>query len=250
MGSLPLNTVLHELPQHGSFPQAAVLHKLLQCPLHKVQSLRTRLLQYEFPSGSKALQANLLQHGLLSPQGHRSCQEPALVWALHGGTAPFRHPAYPGWDPPRAAVGPLLQSCLPWTAGGQPALPCFSHRLQGNLCSDTWSTSSPSYLTELGVSCSHFSLLFLKCSCAALLNPFLKMLSHQCRQWALLWPVVDPSCKHWHWLCLTRGKLLGSSHRSCLCSPADTKTLPYKPTATFSSSNQRRLLIHEMTASD
>jgi len=47
-------------------------------PSHGVQSFRNRLLQYGSPMGSQVLPANLLQHGLLSPRVHRSCQEPAL----------------------------------------------------------------------------------------------------------------------------------------------------------------------------
>ena len=58
-------------------------------PFHGVQSFRNRLLQRGSPAGSQVLPANLLQHGLLSLQGHRPCQELAPVQAIHGVTASF-----------------------------------------------------------------------------------------------------------------------------------------------------------------
>lgn len=42
-------------------------------------------------TGSQVLSASLLQHGLLSSQGHRSWQESAPVQASHGVTPSFRH---------------------------------------------------------------------------------------------------------------------------------------------------------------
>ena len=72
-GSLPRETVLHELLQREAFPRAAVLHKLLQ------------------RGGSQLLPANLLHRGLLSPRGHRPCQEPAPAGASHRATASFGH---------------------------------------------------------------------------------------------------------------------------------------------------------------
>ena len=105
VGSLPRETVLHELLQHGSFPRAAVLHNCSSVgPFHGVQSFRHRLLQRGSPTGSQVLPENLLQCGLLSPQIHRSCQEPAPAWASHRVTASFRHPPAPVW-------GPLFPGC-------------------------------------------------------------------------------------------------------------------------------------------
>ncbi|KAK4806754.1 hypothetical protein QYF61_005550, partial [Mycteria americana] len=89
-------------------------------PFYGVQSFRNRLLQRGSPMGAEILPANLLlcgppmgaeilpanllQRGLLSPQGHRSCQEPAPAWALHRVTASFRaHSPALVWGPPRAA---------------------------------------------------------------------------------------------------------------------------------------------------
>ncbi|KAK4828316.1 hypothetical protein QYF61_025328 [Mycteria americana] len=88
-------------PSHG-------LQFFMNCssvgPFHGVQSFRNRLLQHRSPTGSQVLPANLLQHGLLSPWVHRSCQEPAPAQASHGVTASFRHPSALVWGPPRAAA--------------------------------------------------------------------------------------------------------------------------------------------------
>jgi len=64
---------------------------------HGIQSFKNRLLQCRSPVGSQVLPANLLQYGLLSPWLHRSCQEPAPAWALHGVTASFGHPRTAEW---------------------------------------------------------------------------------------------------------------------------------------------------------
>lgn len=49
-------------------------------PLHGVQSFRNNCSS----TRSQALSPNLLQHGLPSPWGHRSCQEALLAWFSHG----------------------------------------------------------------------------------------------------------------------------------------------------------------------
>jgi len=92
-------------------------------PFHGVQSFRNRLLQRGSPTGSQAMPANLLWHGLLSPQVHRSWQEPAPAQASYGVTASFRHTSALAWGLPWAAGGYLLHSGPPWAAGGQPASP-------------------------------------------------------------------------------------------------------------------------------
>jgi len=136
----------HTLPllQRGSFPG--------------VQLFRNRLLQRGSPAGSQALPANLLWHGLLSPQVRRSRQEPAPVRALHRVTASFRHPPALVWGPPRAAAGALLHCGPLWAARGC-SLPHHGlhHEPQRNLSSGAWSTSSPFFFTDLGV-CRVFSL--------------------------------------------------------------------------------------------
>ena len=59
------------------------LQLFMNCPSvgssHRVQSFRSSLLQHVSPMGSQVLPANLLQHSLLSPWVHKSCQEYAVV---------------------------------------------------------------------------------------------------------------------------------------------------------------------------
>jgi len=83
VGSLPRDTVLHELLQCESFPWAAVLHKLLQ--------------RVSFPWGA------VLQ------------KQAAPVWVPHGVMSPASKPA-PAWASLCGATGParnLLQHRLP-----------------------------------------------------------------------------------------------------------------------------------------
>ena len=171
-------------------------------PFHGVQSFRNRLLQRGSPAGSQVLPANLLQRGLLSPWGHRSCQEPAPARASHGVTASFGHPPALVWGPPWAAGGYLLHRGPPWAAGGQPASPWSSPGAAGeSLCSGAWSTSSPSFFTDLGVCRVVFltysnSSLWLQLLFCSNFSPFLNMLSqrhyHRC-WWARPWPAAGPS---------------------------------------------------------
>ncbi|KAK4826015.1 hypothetical protein QYF61_003788, partial [Mycteria americana] len=93
----------HGLQSSMNFSNVSPSHGLqffMNCssvgPFHGVQSFRNRLLQRGSPTGSQVLPANLLQRGLLSPQVHRSCQEPAPARASHGVTASFGHPPAPG----------------------------------------------------------------------------------------------------------------------------------------------------------
>jgi len=129
-------TVLHELLKHESFSWAAVLQE--------------QAAPAWVPEGSQALPANLLQCRLLSPWGHRSCQDPAPARVSHGVTASFRHPPALAWGLPWAAGGDRLHCGPPCAAGAQPASPWSSPGLQGKLCSSTWSTSSLSF-TDLGI---------------------------------------------------------------------------------------------------
>jgi len=78
-------TVLHRLLQHESFPWGAVLQE--------------QAAPAWVPTGSQALPANLLRHGLLSSRCHRSWQQPAPARVPHGVTASFRHPPAPAWGP-------------------------------------------------------------------------------------------------------------------------------------------------------
>ncbi|KAK4828209.1 hypothetical protein QYF61_024643 [Mycteria americana] len=97
MGSLPRETVLHELLQHESFPQAAVLHE--PAPAW-VPSMGCS------PSGTDCSSVG-------PPQGHKSCQQTcsSVGSSLHGPTGPARS---------------LLQHRLPM--GSQP--PSGIHLLQ------------------------------------------------------------------------------------------------------------------------
>ena len=133
-------------------------------PSHRLQSFWHRLLQLGSPTGSQVLPENLFQRGLLSPWVYRSCLEPGPAWASHGVTASFGNPLL------RCGVLPGLQVeiCstvdLPGLQGDSLPHRGLPHGLQGNLCSSAWSTSSPSFCTDLGVcrvvslTCSHSSL--------------------------------------------------------------------------------------------
>jgi len=106
----------------GSLARETVLHKLLE-PFPWGAVLQEQASPTWVPNKSQVLLANLLQRGLLSLWVHRSCQEPASAWALHGVTASFGHPCALAWGPPRAAGGDLLHGGPPWAARAQPASP-------------------------------------------------------------------------------------------------------------------------------
>lgn len=62
-------------------------------PFHRVQSFRKRQLQCGHPTGSQVLPTNPLQHGLLPPWGHRSCQQTCPSACFPQGDSLFRtHP--------------------------------------------------------------------------------------------------------------------------------------------------------------
>jgi len=125
------------------------------------------------PSGTD--RSSVGPHGVTSP-----ASKPALAWApsLHGATGPARsllqHGLPTGSQPPSGIpllwreVLPRLQveSCSTMDLHGLQwdSLPPHGllHGLQGNLCSGPWSTSSPSFCTDLGVASlaySHSSVL-------------------------------------------------------------------------------------------
>jgi len=122
-------------------------------PFHGVQSFRNRWLQRGSSTGSQALPANLLRCRLLSPRVHRSWQEPSPVPALHGVMASFRHPLAPAWGPFHGLQVDICSTVDLYGLQGY-SLPHrgLHHRLQGiSLCFSIWSTSSPSFFTDLGV---------------------------------------------------------------------------------------------------
>jgi len=169
---------------------------------HRVQSFGNRLLPRGSPQGHKPLRANLLQCGVLFSQVHRSYQEPDLVLFLHRVTASFGHP-------PALAWGGYLQVniCssvdLNRLQGDSLHHHGILHGLHENLCSGTWSTSSPSFFTALGVcrlvslTSSHSSLLLqlprfffpiLKYVITEVLPPSLIGLSL-----ASIWSILEPA---------------------------------------------------------
>ena len=179
VGSLPRETVLHELLQRESFPWATVLHELLQHGSHP----RGAVLQEQTapawvprgvtsPASKPASAWAPLSTG---PRVRRSCQEPAPARASHGVTASFGHPPAPAWGPPRAAGGYLLHRGPPWAAGGQPASPWSSPWAAGE--SLLWCLEHLLPLLLHRPRClqscfSHiFSLLSPGCCCTAVFSP-------------------------------------------------------------------------------
>jgi len=92
-------------------------------PSHGVQSFRNRLLEHGSPMGSQALPANLLWHGLLSPQVCMSWQEPDPAWGSPWGHSLLQASTCSGLGClPWATGGYLLHHGPPWTAGGKTCL--------------------------------------------------------------------------------------------------------------------------------
>lgn len=137
-GSSHSRPVLHELSQHESTPQAVVFPRLLQ---HGNTSTGRSPSRTGCSSGSCSL------HG--APTGSQS---------------PLRHLPAPAWVPSGCGI-PTEILCPPCAAGAQLPHHCLDHRLQGNLCSNTWSSSCPFFCTDLSVckvvplTCSHSTLL-------------------------------------------------------------------------------------------
>lgn len=150
--TLCLSFSFHSLPllQHVSFPRAAALHKLLNHGSFSWSSdLQERLLQRESPTGLQVIPENLLQCGLLST-AFCSCWEPSPAHTLHRPQLPS------GWTH-LLWYGVLhdlqvyirfhheLQRDKLHHSG-------FYHGLERNFYSSIWSTSSPTFFTDLGVS--------------------------------------------------------------------------------------------------
>jgi len=144
LGSLPWETVLHEVFQQESFPWAAVLHELPLCGSLPMGCS---------PSGTGccSLPTNLLWHGLLftGPQAlPGACSSVGFPW---GHSLLWMHPSALVWGLSRAAGGYLIHHGRPWSAGGQPPSPWSSSLAAGNLCSGAYSTSSLFFFTDLAV---------------------------------------------------------------------------------------------------
>ena len=153
MGSLPQETVLHKLLQRESFPPTAALPELPQ--------------RGSLPWSAVLQEQAAPAWASLSPWVHRSWQEPAPEWASHGVTASFRHSPAPVWGP---FHGLQVNICCTVDLHGLQghSLPHHGvlHGLLGNPCYGAWSTSSPSFVPDLGVcrvvflTLSQSSLLF------------------------------------------------------------------------------------------
>jgi len=99
------------------------------------------------------------------------------------------------------------------------------------LCSSAWSTTSPSFFTDLGV-CRAVSLTYSSSS-LLIANavpqegiPFLNMLSqrrYRCHRWAWPWPAAGPS---WNWLALALSDTAEASHSFSQKPPLQAPPLP------------------------
>ena len=109
------------------------------------------------PAGSQVLPANLLQCGFLSLSLSLSTGSQVLPGTCSSTGFPWGHRLI--WASTCSgmvsSVGCRWISAPLWTSMGWQgdSLPYHGllHRLHGNFCSSTWSTSSPSFCTDLGV---------------------------------------------------------------------------------------------------
>lgn len=116
----------------------------------------------------------ILQHRILSPKDHWSCQEPAPAWAFHRVTASFG-------NPPDTASGPTgcrWISASPLISVGCRETSCLTMTLTMGCRENSVPTSEElpplsSSLTDLGVCkivCYVFSLLSPSCCCSAVFS--------------------------------------------------------------------------------
>lgn len=107
MGFHPWEIVLHELPHCGLLLWwYSTAHTALVCvPPTESSSAGAACFSVAPP---QLLPADLLQSGLLSLWGHRSCQEPTPIWVF-SFTPSCRHPPALEWGPAGAA-------CSYWVA--------------------------------------------------------------------------------------------------------------------------------------
>jgi len=186
-------------------------------PFHRVQSCRNGLLQCQ----SQALPANLLQHGLLSPQ---VLARPCSSTGSAEGDSLLRAYICSGVG---SSTGCRCRSALPWTSMGCNSTACltmvFVTGCGGKkLHSGILSTSSPSFFTDLGV-CRVFShivsLLSLNCHLTMVFfSPCLKKCYHRGATTVTHWVGLGQQRVYlrasWHCLYQTWGKLLTTPHRS------------------------------------
>lgn len=121
--------IIHKLLQRESLPHGAILHE--RAP------------------------PTWVSHG--SPHPQQTCSIIGLPGAWYCTSFPQGHSllwiqtSAPVWGPLWAAGRSLFHRGCPWAAGAQLPHHGLHQRLQGNLFSDGWSTSSLSFFTDLGV---------------------------------------------------------------------------------------------------
>lgn len=154
VGSLPWDTVLDEVLQCGSIPRATVIHKqrvsLSQCAVLQGQAAPLWvLLRVTIPTKKPA-------GDLLSPHLFRSLPGACSSTCLPQGHSLLSsiHLLEHGLQVISASPG------CPWASGTQLPHHGLHHWLQGNLISGTWSTSLPSFSTDLGACRIILNLLF------------------------------------------------------------------------------------------
>jgi len=226
MRSLSQETVLHNLLQCESFPRAAALHQLPQRgSLPRAAVLQEQAAPAWVPMGSQALPANLLRHGLLSPQVHRSWQEPAPAWAAHRVTASFRHPPALAWGPFHGLqVGICSTMDLHVLQGDNLPHHGLHHELQG-ISAQASGAPPPLLLHRPRCLQSCFSPIISLLSPAAVSFPPSLPSIHYPRSTTTISDGPSPGQQRvrlgasWHWLYRIHGKLLAAPHRSHPCSP-------------------------------
>lgn len=136
------------------------------CPFHVLQSFRNTPLLHL--AGTQVLAENLLQCGLLSTWGHRSCQETVQVWVSHGATTSFAYPPALSWGPSMGCRGNLCSTSNLHRLQGHSSLTLvfiISFRGIPNLVPEAClSLPSPLTLVSSQGNFSHmFSLLSVSC---------------------------------------------------------------------------------------
>jgi len=184
MGSIPQETVFHELLQHGPFPWVAALHELLQYgSFQRGAVLQEQTASAWVPHGvTRSASKPALSCASLStgpqilpeacssvgfPQGHSLLQ--ASPCSGVGSSPGCRWGSAPLWTSMGCRAQPDPPLSPPWAAG--------------NLCSGAWSTSCPpSALTSgsAGLFLSHILIVSLHSYCStAVFSPFLTISSQR-----------------------------------------------------------------------
>ena len=201
MGSLPQNTILHDL-QHGSFPQNCSSIGLF----HGVQSFRNRQLQCGSPMRSQVLPQNLLLHGPLSI-GHAPARN-LLQLRLSMSCSCLQGVFTCSWVGSSTVYSVDVCSTVVFH-GLQGDNYDLHQKMLSNPCSGACSTSSLSLLCQLGI-CRAFSLIFYHLSLRDAARHFLPFL--KCVVTEVPLSLIGSALASggsiradWKWLCQTRG---------------------------------------------